>query len=101
MKKGKYVDDNCAFQTVSSLATPASVLEPLYGMPTNYFAGQTSPLQLVQPNAAGPVRPVQQTGQTGVMVVSPVTSTPNTSTPCSVLTLLSAPICIPQAHGFM
>ena len=52
-------------------------------MPTNYFAGQTSPLQLVQLNMAGPVRPVQQTGQTGAMVVSPVTSTPNTSTPCS------------------
>ena len=52
-------------------------------MPTNYSVGQTSPLQLVHPNAAGPVRPVQQTGQTGAMVVSPVTSTPNTSTPCS------------------
>ena len=39
MKKGKYVDDNCSFQTVSSSATPASVPEPLYGMPTNYFAG--------------------------------------------------------------
>ena len=83
MKKYKYVDDNCAFQTVSSSATPASVPEPLYGMPTNYFAGQTSPLQLVHPNMAGPVRPVQQTGQTGAMVVSPVTSTPTTSTPCS------------------
>ena len=85
MKKGKYVDDNCAFQTVSSSATPASVPEPLYGMSTNYFAGQTSPLQLVQPNMAGPVRPVRQTGQTAVMVVSPVTSTPNTSTLCSAI----------------
>ena len=83
MKKSKSVDDNCAFQTANSSATPASVQEPLYGMPINYFAGQTSPLQLVQPNMAGPVRPVQQTGQTGAMVVSPVTSIPNTSTPCS------------------
>ena len=32
---------------------------------------------------ARPVRLIQQTGQTGAMVVSPVTSTPNTSTPCS------------------
>ena len=32
---------------------------------------------------AGPVGPVQQTGQAGASVVSPVTSTPNTSTPCS------------------
>src|SRR6185503_20134357 len=85
MKKGKYVDDNCAFQTVSSSATLASVPEPLYGMPTNYFVGQTSPLQLVQPNMAGPVRLVQQTGQTGAMVVNPVTFTPNMSTPCSTI----------------
>ena len=83
MKKGKSVDDNCAFQTANSSATPASVQEPLYGMPTNYFAGQISPLQLVQPNTAGPIGLVQQTSQTGAMVVSPVTSTPNTSTPCS------------------
>jgi len=59
MKKGKSVDDNCAFQTANSSATPASVQEPLYGMPTSYFAGQISPLQQVQPNAAGPVRPVR------------------------------------------
>ena len=82
MKKGKSIDDNYAFQTANSSAMLASIQEPLYGMPTSYFAGQTSPLQLVQPNAAGPVIPVQQTGQTGAMVVSPVTSTPNTSTLC-------------------
>jgi len=60
MKKGKSVDDNCAFQTANSSATPASVQEPLYSMPMNYSAGQTSPLQLVQPNAAGPVRPIHR-----------------------------------------
>ena len=75
----------CAFQTANSSATPASVQEPLYGMPTNYFAGQTSPLQLLQPNVAGPVRPVQHTGQTGASAVSPVTSTPNMSTLCSAI----------------
>ena len=48
MKKSKSVDDNCAFQTANSSATPASVQELLLG--------QTSPLQLVQPNT---VRPVQ------------------------------------------
>src|SRR6185437_12820703 len=85
MKKGKSIDDNCAFQTTNSSAMLASVQEPLYGMPTSYFAGQTSPLQPVQPNAAGPVRPVQQTSQTGAMVVGPVTSTPNTSTLCSAI----------------
>ena len=59
MKKGKSVDDNCAFQTANSSAMLASVQEPLYGMPTSYFAGQTSPLQLVQPNAARPIRLVR------------------------------------------
>ena len=29
MKKGKSVDDNCAFQTVNSSAIPGSVQEPL------------------------------------------------------------------------
>ena len=43
VKKGKSVDDNCAFQTTSLSATLASAQEPLYGIPTNYFAGQTSP----------------------------------------------------------
>ena len=76
MKKSKSVDDNCAFQTASSSAIPASAQKPLYGMLMNYFAGQTAPSQLVQPNTAGPVRPVQQTGQTGAMVVGLVTSAP-------------------------
>jgi hypothetical protein len=58
-----------------------------YGMPPNYFAGQTPPPGLVRPSRAepvrsvaptgqtgapadGPVRPVTQTGQTGAMVLS-------------------------------
>ena len=57
-KKGKSIDDNCAFQTTSLSATLASAQEPLYGMPTNYFVGQTSPSQLVQLNTAEPVRPI-------------------------------------------
>ena len=36
MKKGKSVDDNCAFQIVSSSATPASAQEASYAMPMNY-----------------------------------------------------------------
>ena len=47
MKKGKSIDENCALETANSSVAPASVQEPLYGMPTNYFVGQTSPLQLV------------------------------------------------------
>ena len=53
MKTGKSVDDNCAFQTPSLSDTPAYSHQPQYGMPMDYFAGQTSPLQQVQPNMAG------------------------------------------------
>ena len=31
MKKGKFVDDNCAFQTASSSAITTSAQKPLYG----------------------------------------------------------------------
>src|SRR6185503_6581666 len=82
---GKSVDDNCAFQIVSSSATPASVQEASYAMPMNYYKGQTLPPRASQPNMAGPVRPDQQTGQTGASAVSPVTSTPNMSTLCSAI----------------
>ena len=41
MKKGKYVDDNCAFQTANSSATPASAQEASYAMTMNYYKGQT------------------------------------------------------------
>ena len=85
MKKGKSVDDNCAFQIVSSSATPASVQEASYAMPMNYYKGQTLPPQASQLNMARLVRPVQQTGQTGASAVSPVTSTPNMSTLCSAI----------------
>ena len=59
MKKGKPLDDNCAFQTASSSAITTSAQKPLYGILMNYFAGQTASSQLVQPNTARPVRPVQ------------------------------------------
>ena len=59
IKKGKSVDDNCAFQIVSSLATPASIQEASYAMPMNYYKGQTLPPRASQPNMVGPVKPVQ------------------------------------------
>src|SRR6185312_15005622 len=43
IKKGKSIDDNCAFQIVSSSATPASVQEASYAMLMNYYKGQTLP----------------------------------------------------------
>ena len=84
LKKGKSVDGNCSFQTVESSlsALPKSIQQPPYGMPMNYFAGQTPPLQASQPSTAGPVRPVQQTGQTGSLVVtSPIVSIPCSAVP--------------------
>jgi len=41
MKKGKSVDDNCAFQIISSSASPASAQEAAYAMPMSYYKGQT------------------------------------------------------------
>ena len=55
MKKGKSVDDNCAFQTASSSATPASNQEASYAMLMTYFARQMPPPSSVH---TGPVRPV-------------------------------------------
>ena len=43
MKKGKSVDDNCAFQTPCLLAMPAYSQQPQYSMPIDYFAGQMPP----------------------------------------------------------
>ena len=62
MKKGKSVDDNCAFQTPCLSAMPAYSQQPKYGMPIDYFAGQMPPPSSVH---AGPVKPVHATGQTG------------------------------------
>ena len=61
LKRGKSIDGNCSFQTVESSlsALPKSIQQPPYGMPMNYFAGQTPPLQASQPSTAGLVRPVR------------------------------------------
>ena len=62
MKKGKSIDDNCAFQTPCLSAMPAYSQQPQYGMLIDYFAGHTPPPSSVH---AGPVKPVHVTGQTG------------------------------------
>ena len=85
MKKGKSVDYNCAFQTPSLSAMPAYSHQPQYGMPMDYFAGQTPPPPSVH---VGPVKPVHETGQTGQMgqLTDPtdalVVSLPIVSTTC-------------------
>ena len=86
MKKGKSIDDNCVFQTPCLSATPAYSQQPQYGMPIDYFAGQTPPPSSVH---AGPVKPVHVTGQTGQtgemtdLTNALVVSLSIASTPCS------------------
>jgi len=44
LKKGKSIDGSYSSGTIpSSSVTPSAPQEPLYGMPTGYFAGQTPP----------------------------------------------------------
>ena len=70
LKKVKSIDGSYSSGTIpSSSVTPSVPQEPLYGMPTGYFAGQTPPPQHDQ--------------QTGAMVVSPATPTLIASIPCS------------------
>ena len=61
--KGKGVDHNYSTGTLnpSLLAASASISQPLYSMPPNYFAGQSLPPRSALTNMAEPVRPVQPT----------------------------------------
>ena len=76
MEKGKYV--NIAYSTkdlTPNSAAPASTTNVEFGMPPNYFAGQTPPPGTVRPHRAELARPVASTDQTGAMVLASV-STP-------------------------
>ena len=77
LSKGKNVDHSYSTGTFypSSSATPNSASQYLYGMPPNYFVGQPPLPRLALLRMAEPIRPVQLTGQTGVMVASSATST--------------------------
>jgi hypothetical protein len=79
---GKQVegDDNVAFgskivapQTPSINSSAAQTINPQYGMPLNYFAGQTVPPLFGQNR---PVRPMGPTGQTGAGTMVPFPSSP-------------------------
>ena len=63
-KGKKLVNEYSNFTPNPSLS--AAPLDYQYGMPSNYFAGQTPPPGLVWPSRAEPVRPVAQTGRTGL-----------------------------------
>ena len=71
IEKGKSVDTTYSPKDIAqNSAAPASNDNVQYGMPPNYFAGQSSPLGTVRPTTAEPVRPVPQTIQTGAMMMA-------------------------------
>ena len=79
-KGKKIVNDYSTFSPNHSFsAAPSENYQ--YGMPPNYFAGQTPQLGSVRPSRAEPVRSVQPSGQTGASEagsVRPVTQTGQT-----------------------
>ena len=87
LKRGKSIDGNCSFQTVESSlsALPKSIQQPPYGMPMNYFAGQTPPLQASLPSTAGPVRPVQP--HSAVPAAMVMFALQNSSSACYIVVL--------------
>ena len=70
-KRKKTINDYSNFSPNPSFsATPSENYQ--YGMPPNYFAGQTPPPGSVRPSRAEPVRSVAPTGQTGAPAGGPV-----------------------------
>ena len=70
-KGKKTVNDYSTFPPNPSLsAAPTENYQ--YGMPPNYFVGQTPPPGSVGPSRAEPVRSVTPTGQTGAPAGGPV-----------------------------
>ena len=77
MEKGKSVDTSYSTKDLApNSAAPASIFDVEYGMPPNYFAGQSPPLGGVRPTRAEPVRPVASIGQTAASAASAVRPVP-------------------------
>ena len=93
MEKGKII--NTAYSTkdlTPSSAAPTSTVSVEFGMPPNYFAGQTSPPGIVRPTTAEPTRSVALTGQTATSAASAVRPVPPTDqTDAMVLASASTP----------
>lgn len=89
-KSFKAFDENTIPQinsqgVVQSGMSAAPIENPTYGMPANFYSGQTPPSGLVQkPTMATPVRPVPATDQTGQMTVVPEQPLPISVVPSSV-----------------
>ena len=77
LDKGKGVDHTYSTSNLTpSSPAPTSTVNVEFGMPPNYFAGQ-SPLPVtVRPSAAKPVRPVASTGQTAASAAGAVRPVP-------------------------
>ena len=73
MEKGKTVDTTYSTKDLyPSSAAPTSTVNVKFGMPPNYFAGQTPPPGTVRPTTAEPVRPIATTGQTAASAAGAV-----------------------------
>ena len=76
IEKGKSIDTSYSTKDIAlSSAAPTSNVNVQYGMPLNYFAGQSPPPGTVRPTTAEPVGPVASTGPTAASaagVVRPV-----------------------------
>ena len=63
IEKGKSIDTSYSTKDIAqSLAALASNANVHYGMPLNYFAGQSPPPCIVRPTTAEPIGPVTSTG---------------------------------------
>ena len=93
MEKGKSVDTTYSTKDLTfSSAAPASTVNVEFGMPPNYFAGQTPPPGTIRPTTPEPVRPVASTGQTAASAAGAVRPVPQTGqTGAMVLALASTP----------
>ena len=73
LEKGKTVNTTYSTKDLTpSSAAPTSVVNVEFGMPTNYFAGQSPPPGTVRPTAAEPARPVASIGQSAASAAGAV-----------------------------
>ena len=76
--KGKKTVNDCSNFPPNPSLSDAPTENYQYGMPPNFFAGQTPPPGSVRPSRAEPVRLVAPTGQTGASAGGPVRSVSQT-----------------------
>jgi len=97
IEKGESVDTSYSTKDIAqNSAAPASNVNVHYGMPPNYFVGQSSLPGTVRPTTAEPVRSVESTGQTVASAAGLVRPVPQTGqTGAMMLASASAPALAP------